>query len=89
MAVTQAIIAEDSPRKEIYIIFVMKGQKLLLGCSAWLIDVHVLVQAISQHQVVGEGQSLRLHGVSFLLDVRTRSDYSGESLQTRAALTPK
>lgn len=58
----------NSPGKKVDIVLVVEGEKLLLCGPARLVDVHILVQTISQYQVVRERQSLWLHGMSLLRD---------------------
>ena len=58
--------AADPPREEIDIVLIVKHLEFVFGRRPRLVHVHLAVQPVPDHEVVCQGQPVRLHRVPFL-----------------------
>lgn len=59
--------AQCKPFKKVHIVCSMKIQYFLLCCFAGVEDLHLVVQAIVEDQMVRKRQTMRFHGMAFLM----------------------
>jgi hypothetical protein len=70
----------SSPCKKIDVVLVMEGLKLVRRRASWLEHVHLLVQAVTNDEVVCEGEAVRLHRMPFLWETVVSKPSLGQKM---------